>query len=315
MNASEIWTAYTQSPTYAKGTSQRRKEQVETIYGQFAEYANDENVTPTMIYQWLVKRTATCSPKTYDEYLRIVRQVLKATMSVNGLSTNPALEVPVKHKRSVSRKPYTREQVNAVVQTAMKGKCTIPYSYKTHGKTVVVDRPYDIPYGKEVALTVLLGAYCGMRLGDAVSVTKDHYNDGFLAYTPSKTQVTSGAEVVVPVLHDALRDALERTRGALTPHLGEWHRRNPSTLCRLYKRVFEACGLETQTERDGMRKASTGGFHALRHSYVTWSAEAGVPIDVVSSCVGHTSTLTTSIYNHVSRQRKAQEMRKIMAGS
>ena len=44
-----------------------------------------------------------------------------------------------------------------------------------------------------------------------------------------------------------------------------------------------------------------------------WSAEAGVPIDVVASCVGHTSTITTRIYHHVGARRKALEMARIMA--
>ncbi|MBQ3097841.1 MAG: tyrosine-type recombinase/integrase, partial [Kiritimatiellae bacterium] len=39
-------------------------------------------------------------------------------------------------------------------------------------------------------------------------------------------------------------------------------------------------------------------FHSLRHTFVSFSANAGVPLPVVSSIVGHTSTAMTRHYYH-----------------
>lgn len=315
----QIWECYEKSPMNGKEISARRKADVRKIWNEFAETCEDmdaNSLTATHIAGWLDKRCKGRSPKTYDEYLRIIRQVLKATMSITRLVANPALEVPVKKKSSISRKPYSQSDIDKVIDTVSSG-FSVPYHYKIptkQGMTErVVEREYVVPYADEVRLTILLGAYCGMRLGDAVAVDKSQYSDGCLTYIPSKTQVSSEVEVVVPVLHDELKEALEQCEGALTPHLKEWHSRCASDVCRLYRRIFEASGFSTQKECEGRRTASVGGFHALRHSYITWAAERGIPIDVVASCVGHTSTLTTRIYNHVSTARKAREMARMMS--
>lgn len=318
MRVSEIWSAYEKSPMNGKEISARRKQDVAKIWKEFATSYNGDvsEITATSIAEWLEKRCRKCSPKTYDEYLRIIRQVLKATASITGLAINPALEVPIKKKSSISRKPYSQEEVEKVISTVSSG-FSVPYHYKIPTRQgmveKVVDRAYTVPYADEVRLTILLGAYCGMRLGDAVNVDSSQYADGFLTYIPQKTQVSSGVEVVVPVLHAELKEALEKCKGCLTPHLKEWHSRCASDVCRLYRRIFEASGYSTQQECEGRRTASVGGFHALRHSYITWAAERGIPIDVVASCVGHTSTLTTRIYNHVSTARKAREMTRMMS--
>ena len=312
MNASEIWNAYTTSPYYAKDTTSRRKEQVKTIYGEFAEYARDSRPTPSLIFDWLRHRTDGLANKTYDEYLRIIRQVLKATMSVNGLSTNPALEVPVKRRHSASRKPYSRQDVEKMLAMVATGKMAVPYRYKTHGRTVVVERTFPIRHPEETATAIMLGAFCGMRLGDALNVSSSDVDGGMLSYTPHKTQTTSGAEVTVPVLDERLASTISRKSGWLTPRLRELHHRNPSAVCRHFRRVFEAAGFQTTTDRGIGRMASTGGFHALRHSYVTWGAEAGVPIDVMAACVGHASVITTKIYNHISNERKAHALAAMM---
>lgn len=324
MRASDLWTAYTASPAYAAVTS-KRKPVVDGIWHQFIDHVltsrgdvEVQALTSTDIAGWLDVRSQGRSPKTYDELLRVVRQVYKGILSRTGLQANPALEVPARRKQCISRKPYSRDDVAKMVATATKGVLTIPYRYKTRlkdgtSKTVVIDRPCKIPHHDEVALAILLGAYCGMRLGDAVAVNASQYQGGCIRYTPAKTVVSSGKEVVVPVVHGGLKEALERCHGWLTPHLLEWHRRCPSDVCRLFKRVFRACGFQVDEERDGCRRASTGGFHALRHSFVTWAAERGVPIDTVAACVGHSSTITTKIYNHVSAERKARELAALMA--
>ncbi len=314
MKIVEIWKLYEASPMYCKDTTDKRRNAVKTIWSEFASVYWSKpikSLTSEMVANWLRNRCEGCSPKTYDDYLRIIRQVLNAVLSKTGLTANPANEVPVKRKNSISRKPYTKEEIEQILATMKRG-IEIPYHYRTHGKTVTVMRPYTIPYVKEVRLSILLGAYCGMRLGDAVAVERGMWDGQFLKYTPSKTEDSSGKEVTVPVFDSRLVDALEACDGLLTPNLLVWHGHNTSTLSRLYHRVFEACGFSTRIECEGRRNASTGGFYALRHSYITLCAEAGADMDVVKDVVGHTSRKTTEIYLHISAKRKAAELSKIM---
>ena len=217
-----------------------------------------------------------------------------------------------REKREViSRQPYTREEIDDVLAKLEAG-ITIPYHYKTWGKTVTVDRPITILYKDEIRLAILLGAYCGLRLKDAVSVTRDQYINGNLVLKPSKTKKTKGTEVTVPILHEGLREALERCEGYLTPCLKALHTKSDSMCARQFTHIFRWCGYTTQVECIDRPNASVGGFHALRHSFATWCAESGVPIEIVQSILGHTSPITTRIYTHISNLRKARELSKIM---
>jgi len=51
-------------------------------------------------------------------------------------------------------------------------------------------------------------------------------------------------------------------------------------------------------------------FHDLRHSFITWMAEAGVPLPVTQSMVGHMSAAVTRRYTHISNTaaRRAVEV-------
>lgn len=306
------WQLYLKSPTYAKDTQDKRKRQIEAVWREFETWLGQRTLSAELIAEWLKKRCVACSNKTYDEYLRIIRQVIKAVLSKLGLPCNPADEVPVRRKNSISRKPYTKDEIEAVLTAIEKG-IEIPYRYKTHGRIVEVMRPYSIPYPQEIRLTVMLGAWCGMRCGDAIRMANTNYSNGFLTYTPSKTEKTSGKEVVVPVLKDELKQAFENCDGWLTPNVRKMYLKNPSELSRLYHRIFEACGLQTRQKCDGRNDASTGGFHALRHSFAYWAAESGVDISVTKDVLGHSSCKTTEIYLHISQKRKALELSKLMS--
>lgn len=214
----------------------------------------------------------------------------------------------------ISRRPYTQDEIEDILAKLCAG-ITIPYRYRTWGRTVVVDRPINIRYRDEMRLAILLGAYCGLRLKDAVSVTREQYIDGNLVLKPAKTKITRGTEITVPVLDSRLVEALEVCEGYLTPQLKALHDKSDSMCARQFTHLFRWCGYETQIECEGRPNASIGGFHALRHSFVTWCAESGVPIEIVQSVVGHESVTSTKIYLHISSKRKASELSRIMLKS
>ncbi|MHA6896385.1 tyrosine-type recombinase/integrase [Ralstonia pseudosolanacearum] len=51
--------------------------------------------------------------------------------------------------------------------------------------------------------------------------------------------------------------------------------------------------------------------HAFRHAFGTAATEAGVPLDVVQSYLGHVSPSTTAIYNKAGARRRQGEIRKL----
>ena len=65
------------------------------------------------------------------------------------------------------------------------------------------------------------------------------------------------------------------------------------------KKIFESARIKMSVKLDGRtRLTPEATFHSLRHTFVSLSANAGVPLPVVQSIVGHTSTAMTRRYYH-----------------
>ena len=58
----------------------------------------------------------------------------------------------------------------------------------------------------------------------------------------------------------------------------------------------------------GINKPIT--FHTARHTFATISITLGIPIEVISKLLGHTSISTTQIYARIVDEVKVREMEK-----
>lgn len=76
-----------------------------------------------------------------------------------------------------------------------------------------------------------------------------------------------------------------------------WYR--TGHLSERYKRLFEACGIQTSGEdEDGKMRVYTGS-HSIRHTAATNLLEAGATMKEVAEILGHKSIKTTEKYLHV----------------
>ena len=65
------------------------------------------------------------------------------------------------------------------------------------------------------------------------------------------------------------------------------------------RKIFKAANITMSIRVEGRcRKTVVASFHSLRHTFVSLSANAGVPLPVVQSIVGHCSTAMTRHYYH-----------------
>ena len=63
--------------------------------------------------------------------------------------------------------------------------------------------------------------------------------------------------------------------------------------------IFRQANIETSVRLEGRRhRTPEATFHSLRHTFVSFAANAGVPLHVVQSIVGHESTAMTRHYYH-----------------
>ncbi len=159
----------------------------------------------------------------------------------------------------------------------------------------------------EMRLLFAVGIYTGLRLGDcallewgAIDLARNR-----IMTIPRKTaRHAHGKPVIIP-LHGVLASMLaeippDARTGYLLPETAEAYTRNNALLCRRIQRVFTDAGIKTQTTADGERARVDVGFHSLRHTFVSLSANAGAPLAVVQAIVGHSNPAMTRHYFHES---------------
>ena len=65
------------------------------------------------------------------------------------------------------------------------------------------------------------------------------------------------------------------------------------------ERIFKAANIVTSVRIEGRRNLTPDAtFHSFRHTFVSMAANAGVPLHIVQSIVGHESTAMTRHYYH-----------------
>lgn len=141
---------------------------------------------------------------------------------------------------------------------------------------------------RDVKILFMRGCLTGMRLSDAMSLTKDNISGGILSYVSQKTRI----EVRQPV-HGRLMKYIENKPN-------KEHQR--SVVNRVIQSICKELGLtqEVQLFVNGrLRKGAKYKFvtmHTSRRSYVSCLAANGVPITTISKLAGHGSTTMTDRY-------------------
>jgi integrase len=160
----------------------------------------------------------------------------------------------------------------------------------------------------EMRLLFAIGIYTGLRLGDCALLEWGAIDlvRGRIALIPRKTaRHANGKPVIIPI-HPSLGAILAETEpqartGYVLPEIAKAYNREPAIITNRIQKHFEACGIKTKTEQGAGRKALTDvGFHSLRHTFVSLSANAGTPIQVVQAIVGHSNPAMTRHYFHES---------------
>ena len=82
--------------------------------------------------------------------------------------------------------------------------------------------------------------------------------------------------------------------------------------------IRDATGLDTKTENvRGRRKiaANLYSLHSFRHTFVSFCANAGVPLEIVASIVGHGSPAMTRHYTHITDEARRSVLDALPASS
>jgi len=149
---------------------------------------------------------------------------------------------------------------------------------------------------------ILFGYYTGARLSDCCRMEWQSVDlaGGVLTYTQGKT----GKAVTVP-LHAELQAHLEQLASSdqpekfIMPGMADKGPGGRHGLSEGFKRIVIKAGLDLQTvQGSGKRKISRRTFHALRHSFTSALANAGVAPELRMKLTGHTTEAVHRGYTH-----------------
>ena len=291
LKLADAWEAYEASPLrrdLAPATMEGKKQ----VCRKFLEYMN--KVFPEVVEVRHLARYHTenylnylrkdHSASTYNNRLCVLREVHRTLMKRAAAKENPWEGFPLRADDSHTRRELTIEELARLVDMASRE-------------------------GPEFRTLFGIAMYTGLRLGDCCKLTWAEVDivRSIIQKVPEKTKkYRKGRPVTIPI-HKVLADLLmqtpiERRTGYVLPTIGPWAASGPSGMGKIHHRIgkiFKNAGIVTSVEVEGRKwKAPEASFHSLRHTFVSMSANAGVPLHIVQSIVGHESTAMTRHYYH-----------------
>ena len=281
----DVWFEYVKSPNrneLSRATLGGKRQ----VWMQFAKWMEHfylpvkdlGGITADMIAEYLACVRAEVSASTYNGRVCILREIFRTLADKAGLEDDPWKGVRLRPDDSHSRRELSMEELKRLLAAACK-------------------------HGEEWHKLVLIGIYTGLRLGDCCRLDWSSVNaaQGVIQLVPEKTKRHHKRIVTIPV-HPALGTALASelaSAGPVLPGIAEMYGRARWQVSHELTRIFRRANIVTSVRIEGRsRRTPEATFHSLRHTFVSFAANAGVPLHIVQSIVGHESTAMTRHYYH-----------------
>ena len=331
----DVWNAYVVSPNrneLAPATLNAKR----VTWMHFAKWMERNylpvrdlaGVTAEMIAEYLALLRANLCGSSYNGRVCVLREIFRTLAAKAGLEGDPWEGVRLRPDDSHSRRELTMEELRRLLEVAKRRdeKCNVGIWKYGNGGMVECG---NCGMGGEWHKLFLIGIYTGLRLGDCCRLDWSQVNlaAGVIQVVPRKTRRHHQRLVTIPI-HPALGAALldrekvvdvsrSRTKedsnihctpttsdynlfsGPVLPMILEMYGRARWRVSHELAKIFRAAGITTSVWIEGRRhRTPEATFHSLRHTFVSFAANAGVPLHVVQSIVGHESTAMTRHYYH-----------------
>ncbi len=328
----EAWNHYEMSPNrrdIAKATLDTKR----AVWMNFArwmekfhlEIGHLAEVTQEAVSEYLMQFKCHHAATTYNNHVCALREVFRLLADKAGITSDPWANVKLRADDSVSRRELTLDEVNRLYEAASKE-------------------------GAHWRLLFATGIYTGLRLGDCCRLSWECVNleRNVIQVIPEKTKKHAHGKPVTIPIHPSLMAELvgmrDETRGMreengsggecscatesssspihhpssltgfVNPVIAELYNNRNWELDEVLRRIFTAANVTMSVKMEGRsRKSVIASFHSFRHTFVSLSANAGVPLPVVQSIVGHCSTAMTRHYYHESEDALRQAVAAIPA--
>jgi integrase len=273
------------------GTAERYR----GVVAQFLEHLGPQKANRSLpalhardVQAFLDKRLKQgCSPTTVSLDGKILRTALNQARRQGLVTTNVAEAVELPERDSVERGTFTPAEIKILVDAA----------------------------GGEWKTLILLGYFTGTRLTDACRMKWEAVD--LAAGTLSFTQGKTNQRVTIPLAADLLAHleqlaSSEDPQAYIAPGMADKGPGGRHGLSEGFKRIMRNAGLDLQTvQGHGRRKISKRTFHALRHSFTSALANAGVSPELRMKLTGHQSAAVHRGYTHHELQALREAVGKL----
>jgi len=248
-------------------------------------------ITPTVLQGYIDAESATGkSAHTVALAGKTIQTIFKSALRAGLVEHNPAASLELPDYSMREREEFTPDELQALLKEA-KG---------TGWETVI-----------------LLGAYGGCRLGDAVSMKWESVDLAArrLSYVPQKASRGRRRKTMELPLSQRLHEHLKALAARkpvlgsepITPDLSVRHIGGRGGLSMTFKKLMQRAGVagKTTTAAEGTaaRSFNTKSFHSLRHFFVSQLRRAGADLEAAQAAAGHSDAASHARYDHDKRDR------------
>ena len=307
----DVWLEYVKSPD-RRDLAQSTLNAKRLVWMDFArwmehhhlEIGNLAEVTREAIAEYLACIRADVCASTYNGRICVLREIFHVLADKVGLVDDPWNGVRLHADDCHSRRELSLDELERLLKAATKA-------------------------GNQWRRLFVVGIYTGLRLGDCCCLRWDSVNleRGVIQLIPTKTRKHAHGQPITIPIHPQLMTELSipieesistrstcstRLPSFVNPMLADFYKNSKWRVSRGLELIFKAAHIETSVHIEGRRtRTPEATFHSLRHTFVSLAANAGVPLPVVASIVGHSSTAMTRHYYHENEEMLRQAVAAI----
>lgn len=230
------------------------------------------------------------APKTWNDTLMLLRSAFKKLLPKGA--QNPFADIPTKDVDTIYRKPFTAEELDAILCAAR--------------------------HDPELRPVIITGICTAMRRRDCCMLKWSDVDlvSGFLRVRTNKTREFVNIPIL-PLLMRELRALDETSSPFVFPAIAAKYQQTPLNISRRVRRVLAAAGFRDASDRAsstpgpkpkhhgqhvrgavtamresgaGVNKVSIRDFHSFRVTWITLALSAGVSLELVKRVTGHKTT-------------------------
>lgn len=331
----EVWREYEKSPN-RKEQADSTMNAKRVVWMRFAEWIEDNHIEITQLKQLSHEAVAEYlrvfrighTASTYNNHVCVLREICRVVADKAGVVEDPWANVLLLPDDSHTRREFSIEELKRIMDAATRqgvewrllfalgmytglrlGDCcrlewasvnlvrkviqVIPSKTKKYAR----GRPVTIPIHPSLLAELLERR---SPFGDTQDCETS--TDSSRAVASKVNVVDTSNQSKSPAYGDShmrSNDISSRRNNHVLPQMAAWYSTCHWKIDQGLKAILSDAGIAASVKLEGRRSATPDAtFHSLRHTFVSFSANAGVPLPVVASIVGHSSTAMTRHYYH-----------------